>query len=364
VSAAEAARPISAAEAKVLFRPLAQARALVLAVSGGPDSTALLYLAGRWRRSLNKELALLAVTIDHGLRPESAEEARAVQRLARALGVRHRIRRWEGSKPQASLQEAARVVRYRLLAQEARSCGAQHVVTAHTLDDQAETVLFRMSRGSGLRGLTGMRKLAPLPCPDRRRNRTEHPLWLARPFLEVPKIRLIATLVRAHIQFAEDASNRNTRFSRTRWRELMPSLAREGLDAERIALIARRLTRADAALEAAVDQAMEELAAESSENGPTFFDAERFLRLPAEIGIRLLGRAIAQHGNEGALRLGQLETLHAAIAAANADGVRRTLAGALLTLRSSKLVIEQAPPRRQPAARPESRPRSPARSHK
>jgi tRNA(Ile)-lysidine synthase len=359
VSAAEAARPISAAEAKTLFRPLAQARALVLAVSGGPDSTALLYLAGRWRRSLKKRPALLAVTIDHGLRPESAEEARAVRRLARTLGVRHRIRRWEGSKPQASLQEAARVARYHLLAKEARSCGAHYVVTAHTLDDQAETVLFRMSRGSGLRGLTGMRQLAPLPCPERARNRTEQPLWLARPFLEVPKTRLIATLARAHIQFAEDASNQNTRFSRTRWRELMPSLAREGLDAERIALIARRLTRADAALEAAVDQALDDLAAGSSENGPIVLDARRFLRLPAEIGIRLLGRAIAHHGNEGALRLGQLETLHAAIVAANAGGVRRTLAGALLTLRSSKLVIEQAPPRRQPAALPKVVPEAP-----
>jgi tRNA(Ile)-lysidine synthase len=345
VSTAEAARPVSAAEAKVLFRPLAQRRALVLAVSGGPDSTALLYLAARWCRTLKKPPALLAVTIDHGLRPESAHEARTVRRLARALGVAHRIRRWSGTKPRTSLQEAARAMRYGLLAEAARSIGADCVVTAHTLDDQAETVLFRMARGSGVTGLCGMRTIAPLPCAEGGGD-TEQRLSIARPLLAVRKARLIATLSRARIPFAEDLSNRDVRFARARWRELIPMLAREGLGAERIALLARRLMRADAALEVAVDRAVEDFGVQNRGDAPIVLDATRFLRLPAEIGIRLLGRTIAHRGSEGALRLGQLEALHAAIETAEYGSLRRTLAGALVTLRYSKLTIERAPARR------------------
>ena len=140
--------PISAAELKSLFSDLEHLPTLVLAVSGGPDSTALMVLAARWRQSLKVKPALIAVTIDHGLRAESGREAAAVGRLARKLGLPHRILRWTGAKPKAGLQRAARAARYRLLADAARKAKASHVLTAHTLDDQAETVLIRMSRGS------------------------------------------------------------------------------------------------------------------------------------------------------------------------------------------------------------------------
>ena len=135
----------------------------MLAVSGGPDSTALLVLAARWANQLKRAPKLLAVTIDHGLRPEAAREAAAVKRLAQSLKVSHRTLRWRGRKPRTGLQEAARQARYELLAQAATRAGFAHILTAHTLDDQAETVLFRLARGSGLFGLTGMAHAAPLP---------------------------------------------------------------------------------------------------------------------------------------------------------------------------------------------------------
>ena len=335
---------VSAAEAKTLLDPLAQASALVLAVSGGPDSTALLFLAARWRAALKQGPKLLAATVDHGLRPESAGEARAVKRLARRLGVAHRTLRWAGGKPATGLQEAARDARYRLLAAAAKTAKADRILTAHTLDDQAETVLIRMSRGSGLTGLSAMAPVSPLPVVG------GEAIMLVRPLLDISKARLISTLAQAKIDFAQDPSNRDPRFTRARLRDVMPVLAREGLDARRFALLARRLRRADAAIEVAVGTAAKELSRGSwTDRGPIVFDAERFARLPAEVALRLLGRAIAQTGDEGPVELGKLEALHRALESANQREIgrlRRTLGGALVTLTPTTLAVERAPARR------------------
>jgi tRNA(Ile)-lysidine synthase len=378
---------VSATEAKSLFTDLDRFPALVLAVSGGPDSTALMWLAARWQKSLKKKPALVAVTIDHGLRAESAREAAAVKRLAKTLGIVHRTVRWRGRKPATGLQQAARQARYALLAQAARKVDAMHILTAHTLDDQAETVLIRMTRGSGLRGLTAMQRVTMLsyPSPERggsitrsaigvgsffsratptrrasladlplaaggkERNRGEPALQLVRPLLEIPKSRLVATLRAAKVAYAEDPSNRDPRFTRARLRGLMPELAREGLDAPRLSLLARRLKRVDAAIEAAVDRAMASLAEDAPEAGPIVFPAQKFAGLPAEIALRLIGRALARCGDEGPVELGKLEALHAALFAAQTAGqprFRRTLAGAIVTLADGRLAVDRAPPRR------------------
>ena len=142
--------PISVQQAKDLFAHWKAAPALVLAVSGGPDSLALMWLAARWRRALSRGPQLLAVTIDHGLRAEAAREARDVKRLAHTLELPHRTLRWTGTKPKTGLPAAARAERYRLLAKAARAGGATHILTAHTRDDQAETLLMRMLRGLSL----------------------------------------------------------------------------------------------------------------------------------------------------------------------------------------------------------------------
>ena len=350
--------PVSGAEAAALFADLIDAPALVLAVSGGPDSTALMMLAARWRAALKNGPKLIAVTVDHDLRPEAKQEAAAVGRLARKLKLSHATLRWTGGKPATGLQQAARSARYRLLADAARKAKATHVLTAHTLDDQAETVLIRMSRGSGVTGLGAMSRTRSLPTARRASSPREgegrregadgtSQVTLLRPLLTIPKSRLIATLRAAEIAFAEDPSNRDPRFTRARLRGLMPQLAAEGLDAPRLGQLARRLKRADAALEAVVSVAEAGLVLGAGPGGIRY-DRGRYDTMPEEIALRLLGRGIARYGTEGQVELGKLEALKQALDQAHKTGsrFRRSLAGAIVTLTVAEILVEPAPPRR------------------
>lgn len=146
--------------------------------------------------------------------------------------------------------------------------------------------------------------------------------------------------------FADDPTNRDAAFTRARLRGLMPRLAAEGLDAARLALLARRLARADAAIEAAVEVVWHGLA--GSGRGPLQFATVDLVRLPGEIRLRLIGRAVAAAGSEGPVELGKLEALVEALGQALGGGIRwrRSLAGALVTVERDKVTVESAPPRR------------------
>ncbi|MGH6673613.1 MAG: tRNA lysidine(34) synthetase TilS [Xanthobacteraceae bacterium] len=334
-----AEQAVGDAEADALFRGLEGLGGLVIAVSGGPDSTALLILAAAWAKRLHRPPKLLAVTVDHGLRAQAGAEAAAVKRLARRLGIPHRTLRWRGRKPKTGLQEAARLARYELLGRTALAAGYAHVLTAHTLDDQAETVLFRLARGSGLTGLAGMANASFLPTAKGRR------IFLLRPLLPLPKTRLVATLRAAGVTYSEDPSNRDPRFTRARLRALMPVLAREGLDAHGLSRLAGRMRRAEAAVEFAVGAARAALApAAWRRRGPVMFDGARFFDLPVEVGLRLLGRAVAHTGDEGPVELGKLEALYDALR--RVSRLRRTLAGAVVTREGRWLTVGRAPARR------------------
>jgi tRNA(Ile)-lysidine synthase len=351
---------ISVRYAKALFAAWKHAPAIVLGVSGGPDSIALMWLAARWRRALSNGPRLFAVTVDHGLRAEAAREARDVKRLARALDVPHRTMRWSGAKPGSGLPAAARAARYRLLAKAARERGATHIFTAHTRDDQAETLLMRLLRGSGIVGLAAMA------------NDTEREgVRLARPFLDVSKSQLIATLKKAKVAFADDPTNRDISFTRPRIRKMMPILAAEGGDARNLARLASRLARANGAIEVLVDGAERYLAlrdrqapsikGETASSAKIFkgqtFDAKAFAAMPDEIRLRLLQRSINRFGHEGPAELGKVEALLSALdrALRKARGkhqarLKQTLAGALVSLVDDRLSIAAAPPRRRRTA--------------
>jgi tRNA(Ile)-lysidine synthase len=325
--------PLADFELGPLFSGLSSFQKILVAVSGGPDSMALLHLLHRWRKARGGS-ELIAATIDHGLRAEARAEAELAAKFCRTLGVPHRILDWSGDKPAAGIQEAAREARYTLLAAFAKDEQARAIVTAHTRDDQAETFLMRLARGSGLTGLVSIRA---------RSQRDGLPLL--RPLLGVPKSRLIATLRQAGIGYAEDSSNKDPRFTRVRLRGLMDTLKKEGIDSTRIALLSQRLARADAALEAAVDEAERELLVTGE--GRVTAEAAALFGLPDEISLRLIGRAVGRLGNEGPAELAKLETLHAALKEAREQGesLKRTLAGASLGLDRGNLVIETAPPR-------------------
>jgi len=346
---------ISARDAKNLFADWKAAPAIVLAVSGGPDSIALMWLAARWRRALARGPRLVVVTIDHGLRPESAREAREVKRLARALDLPHRTMRWTGAKPNTGLPAAARAARYRLLAEAARANGASHILTAHTRDDQAETLLMRLMRGSGIVGLAAIA-----------RQSERDGVGLARPFLDIAKSQLVATLKKAKIGFVEDPTNRDRNFTRPRLRAIMPALAAEGGDTRNLARLASRLARANAAVEVLVDGAERYLALRDREAPPPgfqataheakVFDAKAFAAMPEEIRLRLLLRAIDRFGHEGPAELGKAEALLSALDRAGAQKMearrlrlKQTLAGALVSLAGGRIRVEPAPPRRRRA---------------
>lgn len=200
---------------------------VIAAVSGGSDSIAVLILLDMHLRRLGTACRLVAVTVDHALRPGSGDEAAFVGRFCAARGIPHRIVRWTDDKPSTGMADAARHARYRLLADFAETAGASIVFTGHTMDDQAETVAMRRSRGANPR--LGLSAMAPLTLYD-------DCLWIARPLVGTRRAALRAMLREAGICWVEDPSNENLAYERVRVRA---ELARAGdAEMERLALLA------------------------------------------------------------------------------------------------------------------------------
>jgi tRNA(Ile)-lysidine synthase len=330
-----------------IFAELITAKSVLLAVSGGPDSVALMLMAADWaaqaRSALNFAAPKLHVaTVDHALRPESRDEAVQVARWAQALGLPHRTLVWTGAKPKTRIQERARDARYALLDAYAGEIGADYLLTAHHADDQAETILFRLLRGSGLSGLAGMPRAA-------QRGDLTH----LRPLLGVSKADLVAYCA-AHAQpFIRDPSNDNPAFARTHLRKLAPLLAREGLDQKALLRLGIRAARTTAALDAKVDQLRANLDATRQ---PDLFSSSigRLADEPAEIFVRFIAGEIGRLAPGKPLRLDRLEALAAAAQAAlqNSEIWHGSLAGFALSLDGRQIltILPEKPRRRGRAA--------------
>ncbi len=276
------ATPLTLAELAALLDALGgfEARpAIAVAVSGGPDSLALILLAQRWARQRGGKTC--ALTVDHGLRPESAEEARTVAGWLASRAIPHEILVWAGDKPTSGIQEAAREARYRLLAQWCREHGVLHLLTAHHREDQVETHLIRRGAGSGIDGLAGMAAVRELPgCR------------LVRPLLAVSRARLRALLARAGQPFLRDPSNLNPAFERARLRLQGSDIPerREDVAAELRACGAARIER---------ERVLDNLLARAVSLHPAGFatlETSALSGVEAELAERLLARVAASVG--------------------------------------------------------------------
>ena len=326
--------------------------ATALAVSGGSDSTALMVLFADWLRHSGQDAGLHAglhtvLTVDHRLRPESAAETQAVAAVAAALGFRHATLVWDGPKPQTGIQAAARTARYRLIADYMCVNDIALLLTGHTRDDQAETLLMRLARGSGLDGLAGMAprlSFSDLGIGDPASAVPE----LVRPLLEVPKARLRRTLEERGMAWIEDPSNQSPEFERPRLRAASPALHALGLTDAKLALSATRLARARRAIDRAVDQfcSPDAGAVRVDQCGYVTIDRARLQAAEEEIALRVLSRAIAAAGgSDEPIPLGKLEAMAASIRGAETQSAKWTLARAMITANDRTVAVEREPGR-------------------
>lgn len=341
------AAPVTDPEAMALLAPLEHAPRILAAVSGGPDSMALLALLATWHKAGGPPPVSVAC-VDHGLRPESMAEAALVAEEAARVGFPFVRLDLPAGALRKGRQDHARKARYAALEAHAAAIGASHVVTAHHLDDQAETILMRLAAGSGTRGLAGMAASRPLAFG----------IALARPLLGIPRERLAATCAARGVTFADDASNGDPRYRRTRMRQLLPALAAEGLSPLRLAAFARRLARIEAALEA---DAMRLLAQARLPGPPDMvrLDAATLAQADTERLRRVLLAALSLVPGRSlrgtAPPLARAEALADALADAlrYARPLRRTLSGAIVALSpGNALVLHAEKPRRRGLSQP------------
>lgn len=249
-----------------------------VAVSGGGDSLALMYLLEAFLR--DQPVELMVASVDHALRPGSRAEAEGVARQAAELGLRHSILTWsEGPTEHGNLQDQARQARLGLLTGWARQNGIPLLTLGHTADDQAETVLMRLTRAAGVNGLAGI--------PQRR---TQGGISLLRPLLEVRRETLRAYLRSLDVTWVEDPSNEDERFERIRTRKALTALEELGLTTEVLGTVAQNMAKARKALGwYAFLEARDMMRFES---GAIVIDLRKFRVLSDEISHRLMTQAI------------------------------------------------------------------------
>lgn len=265
--------------------------ALAVAVSGGGDSIALMHLLLDWARAGNHEPPVV-LTVDHGLRKGSAKVARQVTAWAKAAGLPAHVLIWRGAKPKTGIEAAAREARYRLMGAWLRKHGVSSLCVGHTLDDQAETFLLRLARGSGLDGLSAMRAQAPWPFP------AFAGLSVVRPLLGIGREALRAYLTARGQSWLDDPMNDDAAFDRVKIRQAQSALAALGLNPVRIAAATAHLSRARTALEH-VTQALLSQAAQKREGGGIVLDPAALTAAPAEIGLRALAAVLMEVSGQG-----------------------------------------------------------------
>ncbi len=286
---------------------------LGLAVSGGSDSLAMLHLYAQWADQNN--VTLRVATVDHGLRAAAVKEAAWVAGQCQELNISHDVLQWISPDNVRNVQSTARTARYGLLADWAVSAGLDAIAIGHTIDDQAETFLMRLARGSGVDGLSAMR-----------RDWHDRGVRWVRPLLDVTRARLRDMLQAGGQTWIDDPSNDDTQFDRVKARQALQILAPLGITADRLSQTADQMTRAGAALHAATIALAKTAVVQT--HGDLTLDVSGMRRAPREVQLRMMAAALGWiSGAPYRPRLKALEEVYAAIL----RGETRTLQGVLLT---------------------------------
>ncbi len=306
------------------FAPTPPAR-LGVAVSGGGDSVALLHLLADWARQGGPDLWV--VTVDHGLRPEAAIEAEGVAVICQSLGFSHQTLRWQGWDGKGNLMDAARRARMRLIAEWAKAHGIGHVALGHTQDDQAETFLMRLARGSGVDGLAAMAH----------RREALGVVW-ERPLIDVRRVELRNFLNARGASWIDDPTNEDATFDRIKARQALVVLAPLGITPDRIADTVFLMSLARKALQGAAARLAEGQAREIA--GSVRVEKRALIFEPYETSLRFLAEAIRWvSSSDYRPRLDALMEAHAAVLTRK----KRTLSGCILTSDSTHVTIVREP---------------------
>lgn len=317
-NAAEALSAVAFARLLEQFH-LSDVPTIAVAVSGGPDSMALAFCAQRWAAAHCKEL--YAFIVDHQLRPESTAEARSVKQALGNLGIKAEILTWHHETIATAIHKQARAARYDLLLSACKSYGIKHLLLAHQREDQAETILMRLAKGSGLHGLSGMAAAS-----------TVSGIKLLRPLLDIPKAVLVATCEAASLSCVTDQSNTSPKYARGRLRRVLPLLAEEGLTVERLLDLGNRAYEAHQALDYYTQEFLRRAVAVTPA-GQLRIERTPFEQAPKAIGLAVLAHCLQQinrHAYEPERRA--LATVYSDVIAQHS--IRRTLHGCLISGRS------------------------------
>lgn len=305
---------------------------VAVAVSGGSDSMALTLLLNQW--CANQDIHLTALTVDHGLRENSALEAQQVAKWLSVKNISHNILEWQGIKPDTNIQDHARKARYELMGNWCMDNNVDHLFLAHHMNDQAETFLIRLLRGSGVDGLSAMEKSTIFPF-NKMSNKT---LKILRPLLEVESGRLLETIQAANQDHIEDPSNLDEKYTRIQIRSLLNETEIEGLNAHKLSSTSTRMRRVRSLLEEMTSKAESDFVSYNS-FGYASIVKNNISELHEEIGLRLLSKVIKTvGGNTYAPRHKSLEKLFENLKETKFPG--QSLAGVLVfTLTGHEIVI-------------------------
>ncbi|HKQ10930.1 MAG TPA: tRNA lysidine(34) synthetase TilS [Rhizomicrobium sp.] len=261
-----------------------------VAVSGGGDSLALMHLLREFAKARGLA-APIVLTVDHGLRKTSVRDAKQVLAWARKAGLAAHVLTWRGSKPKSGIEAAARQARYRLMGDWLVKNKVATLFAGHNLDDQVETFLLRLARGSGLDGLAGMAQRAPWPLPGFGQ------LTLVRPLLGLGRDQLRAYLSALGQSWLDDPMNEDAGFDRVKIRKARAALSEAGLTPARIAAAASHLARARESLEIMTGAVLQR-AAKPSGAGGILLDVAALAAAPREVGLRSLASVLMEVGEQ------------------------------------------------------------------